>query len=264
MVDEESVHAVGTNYDRAVGADCSSILVFAKGKRQLAVRQPTSPLTSMRKILIAPSILAADFGQFTAEAKRTELAGADWLHCDVMDGNFVPNITFGPDVVAALRKATKLPLDVHLMIVRPDLYAEYFLDAGADNLIVHVEAQHDIAKTLATIRSRGKHAGLSLNPATPATRIFPFLDQISEVLVMTVNPGFGGQAFIPEMLEKIHELRQRAPQLDISVDGGINLETGRRCVEAGANVLVAGNALYRHKTLALPDAIQELRRHVEH
>ena len=159
----------------------------------------------MRKILIAPSILAADFGQFAVEAHRTEQAGADWLHCDVMDGNFVPNITFGPDVVAALRKSTKLPLDVHLMIVRPDLFAERFLDAGADHLIVHVEAQHDVAKTLALIRSRGKQAGLSLNPATPVSQIFPFLDQVTEVLVMTVNPGFGGQAFIPETLEKIRE-----------------------------------------------------------
>ncbi len=217
----------------------------------------------MRKILIAPSILAADFGQFAAEAQRTELAGADWLHCDVMDGNFVPNITFGPDVVAALRKATKLPLDVHLMIVRPDLFAERFLDAGADHLIVHVESQHDVAKTLAIIRSRGKQAGLSLNPPTPVSQIFPFLDQVTEVLVMTVNPGFGGQAFIPETLEKIRELRRRAPQLDISVDGGINPETGRLCVAAGANVLVAGNALYRHNTLALPEAIRELRTHVE-
>ena len=218
----------------------------------------------MRKILIAPSILAADFGQFATEAHRTEQAGADWLHCDVMDGNFVPNITFGPDVVAALRKATKLPLDVHLMIVRPDLFAERFLDAGADHLIVHVEAQHDVAKTLAVIRSRGKQAGLSLNPPTPVSQIFPFLDQVTEVLVMTVNPGFGGQAFIPETLEKIRELRRRAPQLNISVDGGINPTTGRQCVEAGANVLVAGNALYRHKTLALPDAIQELKTYVEH
>ena len=213
----------------------------------------------MRKILIAPSILAADFGQFAAEAHRTELAGADWLHCDVMDGNFVPNITFGPEVVAALRRATTLPLDVHLMIARPDLYVERFLDAGADNLIVHIEPQYDVAPTLAVIRGRGKRAGLSLNPATPVEKIFPYLDQVAEVLVMTVNPGFGGQAFIPATLEKIRELRRRAPQLDISVDGGINPVTGRQCVEAGANVLVAGNALFRHKTLALPAAIQELR-----
>lgn len=218
----------------------------------------------MKKVLIAPSILAADFGQFAAEALRTEQAGADWLHCDVMDGHFVPNLTFGPDVVAALRKATRLPLDVHLMIDRPDVYATQFLDAGADHLIVHIEAQHAVAATLAVIRSRGRRAGLSLNPPTSVDKLFPFLDQISEVLVMTVNPGFGGQAFIPEMLEKIRVLRQRAPHLDISVDGGINPETGRRCIEAGANALVAGNALYRHKTLGLPDAIQELRTHVAH
>lgn len=217
----------------------------------------------MKKVLIAPSILAADFGQFAVEAHRTELAGADWLHCDVMDGHFVPNLTFGPDIIAALRKATRLPLDVHLMIDRPDLYAQQFLDAGADNLIVHVEANHDVAQTLALIRSRGCRAGLSLNPPTPVEKLFPFLDQITEVLVMTVNPGFGGQAFIPDMLSKIQELRRRAPQLDISVDGGINPVTGRQCVAAGANVLVAGNALFRHKTLALADAIQELRTRVE-
>ena len=217
----------------------------------------------MKKVLIAPSILAGDFGQFAREAQRVEQAGADWLHCDVMDGNFVPNITFGPDVIAALRKATKLPLDVHLMINRPDVYAERFLDAGADNLIVHVEAQHAVAQTLALIRSRGRRAGLSLNPPTPVEKILPFLDAVDEVLVMTVNPGFGGQAFMPEMLEKIRVLRQRAPQLDISVDGGINLATGRQCVAAGANALVAGNSLFRHKTLALPAAIQELRNYVE-
>ena len=218
----------------------------------------------MKKVLIAPSILAADFGQFAAEARRTELAGADWLHCNIMNGHFVPNLTFGPDVVAALRKATQLPLDVHLMIDRPDVYAKPFLDAGADHLIIHVEAKVDIPQTLALIRSRGKRAGLSLNPPTPVDKLFPFLDQVTGVLVMTVNPGFGGQAFIPEMLDKIRELRRRAPQLEISVDGGINPETGRRCVEAGATALVAGNALYRHKTLALPDAITELRTYVEH
>jgi len=213
-------------------------------------------------VLIAPSILAGDFGHFERDAQRAEAAGADWLHCDVMDGHFVPNITFGPDVIGALRRATKLPLDVHLMIERPDIYADRFIDAGADHVIVHVEAKHDVAKTLAAIRGRGKKAGLSLNPPTPVEKVLPFLDQIDELLVMTVNPGFGGQAFMPEMLEKIHVVRQRAPRLDINVDGGINPVTGRQCVEAGATILVAGNSLFRHKTLDLTVAINELRSHV--
>jgi len=214
------------------------------------------------KTVIAPSILAGDFGSFARDAQRAEQSGGDWLHCDVMDGHFVPNISFGPDVIAALRKATQLPLDVHLMIERPDLYAERFIEAGADHVIVHVEAKHDVAKTLAAIRRRGKKAGLSLNPPTPIESVLPFLDQIDELLVMTVNPGFGGQAFIPETLEKIRTVRQLAPRLDISVDGGINLITGRQCVEAGANILVAGNSLFRHKTLDLAGAIDELRQSV--
>jgi ribulose-phosphate 3-epimerase len=218
-------------------------------------------VTAARNIIVAPSILAGDFGNFARDAQRVEQGGGDWLHCDVMDGHFVPNITFGPDTIAAFRKATNLPLDVHLMIERPDQYIDRFIDAGADHLIVHLEAPHDVAKTLAQIRGCGKSAGLAINPATPAEKALPFLGQIDELLVMTVHPGFGGKAFLPETLPKIRALRSAGPNLPIIVDGGINPETGRQCVEAGANILVAGNSLFRHKTLNLAEAIAELRRH---
>lgn len=226
-------------------------------------------MTAKHKVLIAPSILSADFGAFSAEARRVEQAGGDWLHCDVMDGRFVPNITFGPDTVAALRKATKLPLDVHLMIERPERFVDRFIEAGADHLTVHVEdeARHDVGWTLSAIKGHKRRAGLSLNPGTPAEKVLPFLEQVDVLLVMTVNPGFGGQPFMPEVLDKIRALRaaadRHAHRIDIVVDGGINPETGRRCVQAGANVLVAGNALFRHKTHDLAAAIKELRENAE-
>ena len=204
-----------------------------------------------RKILIAPSILAADFSSPAAERNRVGEAGADWLHLDIMDGHFVDNISFGPAVVKTVRGLTSLPLDVHLMIEHPDHYAPRFVEAGANSITVHVEpeSKHDVGKTLRAIRDAGCRAGLTLNPATPFESLEPHLTNIDLLLIMTVHPGFGGQSFRPEMMDKVkcgrEWQRSRNAALDIEVDGGITAETAKISIANGANVLVAGTAIFR-------------------
>ena len=217
----------------------------------------------MQHIIVAPSVLAADFSRLAEEIRRVEQAGADWIHCDIMDGHFVDNISFGPEIVGIVRKETKLPLDVHLMIQRPDHYAPRFVKAGANSITVHVEreADHDVEKTLRLIRDAGCRPGLSLNPATPFESVEPFLDKIDLLLVMTVHPGFGGQSFRPEMMEKVKRAaewnKSRQRKIDIEVDGGINGESARLSIQNGANVLVAGTSIFRAKDYR--EAIRELR-----
>lgn len=204
-------------------------------------------------IKIAPSILSADFSRLGDEMRRIESAGADWVHVDVMDGNFVPNITIGPVVIRHVRPCTSLPMDVHLMIVRPEKYIEVFSEAGADIITVHIEATEDVPAALRIIRSLGKKAGLSLNPETPFSRAAPFIDSIDLLLLMTVHPGFAGQKFIPEVLPKLREARDHVDrsglEVEIEVDGGISASTGQRCVRAGATVLAAGSALLESRDL---------------
>ncbi|TYO99254.1 ribulose-5-phosphate 3-epimerase [Geothermobacter ehrlichii] len=199
-------------------------------------------------IKIAPSILSADFGRLAEEVKAVDAAGADYIHVDVMDGHFVPNITIGPLVVEAVRRATDRPLDVHLMIERPDLYIPEFAGAGADIITVHQEAVPHLHRTVQMIRSLGKRAGVSINPATPVASLEVILEEIDLVLVMSVNPGFGGQAFIDSALEKIRQLREiidrRGLTVEIEVDGGVKPDNCRRVAAAGADVLVAGSAVF--------------------
>ncbi len=212
------------------------------------------------QVLIAPSILAADFSQLAHEITRVEAAGADWIHCDIMDGHFVDNISFGPAVVQTVRRLTSLPLDVHLMIARPDHFLPRFVEAGANSITVHVEAEarHDVPQTLRQIRAAGCKAGLTLNPNTPYEAIEPFLRAIDLLLIMTVHPGFGGQSFRAEQMEKVRRAHQWRSEnnssLRIEVDGGINAATARTCIEAGAEVLVAGTAIFTS-----PDYAAELR-----
>jgi ribulose-phosphate 3-epimerase len=218
-----------------------------------------------RPLRIAPSILSADFSKLGDVVRAVDEAGADWIHIDVMDGHFVPNISFGPVVMDGIRKVTKKPFDVHLMIAPVDRYLEAFAAAGADTITLHAEAGPHLDRSLQTVKALGKRAGVALNPATPIDHIRHVLDRLDLILIMTVNPGFGGQSFIPAMIEKIRATRDlvQGRDIDIEVDGGITAETAPLVVRAGANALVAGSAVFKGDAKAYAKNIAAIRTQAE-
>jgi ribulose-phosphate 3-epimerase len=213
-------------------------------------------------IRVLPSLLAADIGNLAAEARRAETAGADGLHIDVMDGHFVPNISLGPTVVEMAKRTVEIPLSVHLMLSRPDQYITRFIEAGADQLMIHIEAECDVPQSLERIRELGAVPGITLNPETPAELVYPVLGKVGEILCMTVHPGYGGQSFMPDVLPKIERIRRRIRETgdsaSILVDGGIGAATAAECAAVGADTFIAGTSLYSLADMAR--GIADLRR----